>query len=75
MTYRGTVRNGVVVLGDGATLDEGTEVKVEPIITEHGTDSRPGVYDRLAKLAGKAKGLPADLARQHDHYLHGQAKR
>ena len=74
MTYRGRVRNGVVVLGEGATLDEGTEVQVEPI-GEHGTSGRPTVYDRLAKLAGKAKGLPADLARQHDHYLHEQPKR
>jgi hypothetical protein len=74
MTYRGTVKNGVVVLGEGATLDEGTEVQVEPIGDLH-KDRRPAIYDRLAKLAGNAKGLPADLARQHDHYLHGQAKR
>lgn len=30
---------------------------------------------RLLKLAGTAKGLPKDLAKNHDHYLHGAAKR
>ncbi len=29
----------------------------------------------LLSFAGKAKGLPSDLARNHDHYLHGLAKK
>jgi hypothetical protein len=29
----------------------------------------------LLRWAGKAKGLPADLARNHDHYLHGRPKK
>ncbi len=33
------------------------------------------VWSALLKLAGKAEGLPADLSEQHDHYLHGTAKR
>lgn len=74
MTYHGTVRNGVVVLDQGASLEEGTKVQVE-LIRAPGTTERPTIYARLAKLAGKAKDLPTDLARQHDHYLHGQAKR
>ncbi len=28
----------------------------------------------LLRWAGKAKGLPADMARNHDHYLHGRPK-
>ncbi|MCH7871708.1 MAG: hypothetical protein IID33_08395 [Planctomycetes bacterium] len=32
--------------------------------------------ERLLRHAGAAgDGLPTDLARNHDHYLHGQAKR
>lgn len=73
MTYRGRVQNGVVILTDAA-LEDGTEVLVEPI-SERAAERRPRVYERLAVLAGKARGLPADLARQHDHYLHGQPKR
>ena len=74
MTYRGKVKNGVVVLAADATLSEGTEVRVEPIDAEE-SEGRPEIYERLSRIAGKAKGLPRDLARQHDHYLHGQAKR
>lgn len=33
------------------------------------------VWSALRDLAGKAEGLPADLSAQHDHYLHGTAKR
>ena len=32
------------------------------------------VYQRLSDFDGKAEGLPADLARNHDHYLHGQPR-
>jgi hypothetical protein len=27
--------------------------------------------DGLLKIAARIKGLPADFARNHDHYLHG----
>ena len=27
--------------------------------------------DGLLKIAARIEGLPADLARNHDHYLHG----
>ncbi len=30
---------------------------------------------KLLALAGKAKGLPPDMAANHDHYLHGLPKR
>lgn len=30
---------------------------------------------KLLALAGAAKGLPADFAANHDHYLHGLPKR
>ena len=33
------------------------------------------VWSALMALSGKAEGLPADLSAQHDHYLHGTAKR
>lgn len=33
------------------------------------------IWSGLMGLAGKAEGLPSDLAEQHDHYLHGSAKR
>jgi hypothetical protein len=29
----------------------------------------------LLEIAGTAQGLPADFARNHDHYVHGTPKR
>jgi hypothetical protein len=33
------------------------------------------VMARLRKLSGRAKGLPGDLAINHDFYIHGAEKR
>ena len=71
MTYKGKVKDGVVVLEPGARLDEGAEVVVEPVKV---APSR-SLSERLRPLIGIAKGLPKDLAENHDHYLHGRPKR
>ena len=36
---------------------------------------RASVLQKLRALAGTAKNLPPDLAANHDHYLHGTARR
>jgi hypothetical protein len=36
--------------------------------------TRKPVLMKLHSLAGSAKNLPADLAANHDHYLHGLTK-
>jgi hypothetical protein len=77
MTYRGHVRNGIVVLDQPVTLPEGLEVQVEvplekasPLLDESGQT----LGQKLLKYAGKAVGLPLDAARNHDHYLYGTPK-
>ena len=75
MTYRGTVRQGVVVLEPGAKLDEGTVVEVQPVAVGNESIPSPTIWQKLLELAGSAPGLPADAARNHDHYLYGTAKR
>ncbi len=71
-TYIGEIRDGVVVFeGAPPPLAAGTRVRVEPI--EQDEDST--LAERLKPIIGAAKGLPADLAEQHDHYLHGSPKR
>ena len=35
----------------------------------------PSLGEVLLRHAGKAVGLPEDMAVQHDHYLHGTPKR
>jgi hypothetical protein len=75
---RGRVQNGVVVSGAQGALREGTEVAVEPLPKagrKGKAARRPTVGKALAALAGKAKGLPPDAARNLDHYLYGHAKR
>ena len=39
------------------------------------TTAQKPVFQKLRTLAGKGRNLPADLAANHDHYLHGTPKR
>ena len=77
MTYRGKMQNGVVVLEQAASIPEGTEVNVEPVIADDKatSENRPSLSEVLLKYAGKAQGLPPDASRNHDHYLYGTPKR
>jgi hypothetical protein len=63
MTYRGRVENGVVLLDGGRRLPEGTEVSVQPLTEESGTEEmaiqpsppefwRTPTVDQLAKQQG-----------------------
>jgi hypothetical protein len=79
MVLSGHVKNGTIIFDQTVTLPDGLPVRVE--VTENVT--YPSYSDapsetagrRLLKYAGKAVGLPPDAARNHDHYLHGTAKR
>ena len=79
MTYRGRVHNGVVVLEPGAHLREGMDVQVEPIpeaqVAPDGSGDLRHLRDGLLRFSGVVKGGPSDLARNHDHYLHGTPRR
>ena len=76
MTYRGKVKEGVVVLDGGIRLADGTEVEVHPVApratSANGSDT---LGQRLLRHSGAVKGLPADLARNHDHYIHGTPRK
>jgi hypothetical protein len=79
MTYRGTVRNGVVVLDEPASLRDGAKVDVvlvdAPDSPPSGENGTPSVYEQLQDLIGTATGLPPDIAENHDHYLYGTRKK
>ena len=79
MTYRGKVKNGVVVLEGAQGPPEGTEVSVRVLKSRRGTGpgkAKPlSLYERLKPVIGIADGLPRELARNHDHYLHGRPKK
>ena len=72
MTLDGIVRNGMIVLEQGASLPEGTRVKV--VAEQPDVAAKPTLLS-LLELAGIAKDLPEDFAAQHDHYIHGTPKR
>jgi hypothetical protein len=70
MTYTGIVENGSVKLPPD--WKDGTPVQVETVPVE--TASKE-LAEKLLQLSRKVKGLPNDLAANHDHYLHGLPKR
>lgn len=73
MSYRGTVRNGVVVLEPEANLPEGAVVRVETVAAKLVTDDAElDPIWRMGELAVDT-GIP-DLAVNIDHYLYGHPK-
>jgi hypothetical protein len=79
MVYRGHIEKGVVVLDDPVVLPDGLAVNIEPSPTgqQQPATNQSGetLGQKLLKHAGKAVGLPSDLAENHDHYLYGTPKR
>lgn len=77
MVYDGHVENGVIVVHGPVALPDGANVRVEILAgseEKSAAETLPSLYEQLAPLVGSAKGLPSDLARNHDHYLHGRPK-
>ena len=48
---------------------------VKAIVDDLAKVRRQTVGDALLEVAGTAEGLPSDMARNHDHYLHGTPRR
>ena len=67
MTLLGHIQNGVIVLDEQVALPDGMKVRIE-FLDE---SSLPTIAERLKNVIGQGKGLPADLAENHDHYIHG----
>ena len=84
MEYDGTIKGGVVVFTGDVPLPDGTRVRVQPVpeasqsaesTPTDSTSQSETLGQRLMKFAGRARGLPSDAARNHDHYLYGTPKR
>ena len=73
MVVQGTVQNGVVVPNGGDPLPEGAAVTI--IVPAPLQPSNGSLRELLLEFAGSIDGLPPDMAEQHDHYLHGRAKK
>ena len=72
-SYTGKVINGVIVLEVDANLPEGAGVKVE-LLEECIPAAASPLGELLLKYAGVIDDLPADMAKNHDHYLYGSPK-
>ncbi len=76
------MKDGHVQLDGPLDLPDGTAVSVQPLPGKRRRPRRkapaqaPTTWGRtLLRYAGRATGLPADLARNHDHYLYGVPKK
>ena len=72
MSFKGTVKNGVVVLESGVSLPDGTSVRVEAEATPAGKSRELDPIWSIGELAVPT-GIP-DLATNIDHYLYGHPK-
>ena len=72
MTYKGRVKNGVVVLDEPSALPEGAEVRVEPVVN---VEEFKKFREAFLKFAGIMEDMPPDMAENHDHYLYGTPKK
>ncbi|MBM4046135.1 MAG: hypothetical protein FJ279_13575 [Planctomycetes bacterium] len=72
-------KKGAAVLDEPPQVREDVDVSARPRRKRPGTTSGkrrlPTLYEQLRPVIGIAKGLPSDLAQNHDHYLHGRPKR
>jgi hypothetical protein len=73
VNYKGTVKNGVVVLPPDVKLPEGTEVDVIPGI-ELLSENDPAIAAVL-KLAKPRPHWPKDYALNHAHSVKGHPKK
>jgi hypothetical protein len=69
MSFHGHIENGVVVFDEPLTVPDGTPVRVEGIVP-----ARKTLAERFKNVIGAGVDLPDDLAKNHDHYLHGIPK-
>lgn len=77
--HYGRVINGEIVLNDPNALPDGTRVTVRLLKGKRrptkGKGQSSSLLERLKPVIGVARGLPKDLAKNHDHYLHGLPKK
>jgi hypothetical protein len=70
MTCNVKVANGVIRLPPGVNLPDGAEVR----LTIPDSLAPASFAERYAAYIGVADDLPADLATNLDHYVHGHRK-
>jgi hypothetical protein len=67
-----TVKDGKIVLPGGVDWPNGTVVRIEQV--KQGNKPR-NLRELLKAYEGIADDLPADMAENHNHYIHGHPKK
>jgi hypothetical protein len=87
MSFEGTFLDGKVEPDSPPDIPEGTRVRFEvvspstPVVEKDPVVLRPdgkplnSLNKLLLSLAGTVTDLPSDMARNHDHYIHGTRKK
>ena len=70
MSITAVVEKGIIKLPKDAPWPSGTVVRIEPVDAQP-----PTLLETLKDFDGIAGDLPADLAANLDHYVHGASRR
>jgi len=69
MSITAVVEKGLIKLPKDVLWESGTIVRIEPV-----NEQSPTLLDTLKEFDGMADDLPADLAANLDHYVHGHSR-
>ncbi|MGA3170575.1 MAG: hypothetical protein ABSE62_06135 [Chthoniobacteraceae bacterium] len=69
MKITAVVEKGSIKLPNDVLWESGTVVRIEPV-----EEQLPTLFEILEEFDGMADDLPADLAANLDHYVHGHSR-
>ena len=69
MSITAIVEEGTIKLPKNVPWKSGTIVRIEPV-----EEKSPTLLEALKEFDGMADDLPADLATNLDHYVHGHSR-
>lgn len=72
MSFKGTVKNGVVILPPDAKLPEGAQVDV---VLREAQPQEDSFLQAVAKIARPRPHWPKDYALNHGHYVSGEPRK
>jgi predicted DNA-binding antitoxin AbrB/MazE fold protein len=70
MSITAIIEKGVIKLPKEVPWASGTVVRIEPV-----EEQTPTLWEALKDFDGMAGDLPADLATNLDHYVHGHPRK
>jgi hypothetical protein len=75
MTFKGTVKGGMIVVDPPVALPDGTAVEVTVASAPIPIEPQQSLHDVLKPLVGIVDDMPEDSSLNIDHYLYGHSKK